>query len=191
MQILRMRMGCDDTLCDREVALDCEDCPYSYVCCCAFDVALTEEEAQRLDSVTLPDGTPALRRQQDGSCCYFDLNTKRCTVWDQRPDVCRRYSCLKDRRALSIQSVGLPLRQQPGFGGSVRVCLSVAVLDADSKHRTSPMMVHDSKSGVNSTCAVKTIEVVSSPTEAIQVVQGLVRAIIKNRLGGDDQSADS
>lgn len=183
----RMRMGCDSTLCEKEVILDCGNCPYGYICCCAFDVALTDDEALRLENTVLSDGTKVLKRKSSGECFYFSCTqqgcTNKCQIWDERPEVCRKYSCLKDRRAICISSGSQPLQKQPNFGGRVRVCISVAVLDSESKHRTTPMMVHDVKSGLGGVCAVKTIEIVESPENAVKMAKDIVEQIINNRLG--------
>lgn len=36
-------------------------------------------------------GIFTLARHSSGACCYLDLTTRRCTIYEQRPDTCRRH----------------------------------------------------------------------------------------------------
>lgn len=45
-----------------------------------------------------------MRRLADGWCAALDRNTMRCTIYEQRPDICRDYemgdnACLEERAA--------------------------------------------------------------------------------------------
>lgn len=39
-------------------------------------------------------------------CYYFDLDTRLCSIYHNRPDACRRYDCKADKR---VQASWLPL----------------------------------------------------------------------------------
>jgi len=85
---------------------DCSKCP-AY--CCSYDrIIVTKRDVNRLakhfgvDDETalnrftkLVDGEQVLRHQKDeiyGSVCMFlDVKTRRCTVYEARPGVCREY----------------------------------------------------------------------------------------------------
>ena len=77
-----------------QVLLDCEEgrrmgCE-SY--CCCLIVRLSEEEAKAFG------GRRVLGKDADEKYCeYFDRETKRCLIWEQRPSVCRSYNCNTDR----------------------------------------------------------------------------------------------
>ncbi len=90
---------------------DCASCrPLCAAICCrgyAF-VSLTEEEAQsgryQYKEATENCGCAictrmrelgvrcALRKLSDGSCVYLD-GTRRCSIYDHRPETCVKYSC--------------------------------------------------------------------------------------------------
>ena len=44
-------------------------------------------------------------------CWYFDLDTRLCSIYHNRPDVCRKYRCDQDTR---VQSQWLPLMRGEG-----------------------------------------------------------------------------
>jgi len=86
---------------------DCSKCP-AY--CCAYehipvtkrDIArlakhhgLTPEVAEKRFTKKVPDGYRVLRHQKDTvyktACRFLDLETRRCTIYDARPTVCRTY----------------------------------------------------------------------------------------------------
>jgi len=85
---------------------DCSKCP-AY--CCSYDrIIVTKRDVNRLakhfgvdDETALNrftkvvDGEQVLRHQKDeiyGSVCMFlDVKTRRCTVYEARPGVCREY----------------------------------------------------------------------------------------------------
>jgi Fe-S-cluster containining protein len=58
--------------------------------CCRLHVRLNEAERARFE------GAGTLEKNEDGLCTYIDKNTFRCTIWDQRPGVCREYTCNDD-----------------------------------------------------------------------------------------------
>lgn len=67
-------------------------------CCSMFNVYLNAEEVQsgrfRWDLAE----PYRLLRQPDGACVYLDRETRHCAIWDQRPAVCREYTCASDQR---------------------------------------------------------------------------------------------
>ncbi len=85
---------------------DCSKCP-AY--CCSYDeIVVTERDVARLAKhfelepdvalkrfTKIASGTQVLRHQKDavyGTVCRFlDKKTRRCTVYEARPGVCREY----------------------------------------------------------------------------------------------------
>lgn len=86
---------------------DCSKCP-AY--CCAYDhIAVTKRDVKRLAkhhgiapevaekrfTKVVSDGTRVLRHQKDTVyktiCRFIDLETRRCTIYEARPAVCREY----------------------------------------------------------------------------------------------------
>ena len=77
------------------------DCDTRYrqcggACCRLYDVYLTDEEV-RSGRYRWDLARPyRLERRDDGSCSYLDLSTMKCTIWSERPTVCRGYTCHSD-----------------------------------------------------------------------------------------------
>ena len=85
---------------------DCAQCP-AY--CCSYDRIIVEKrdlrrlanhfgitpEAAATRFTKTVEGEPVLRHQKDeiyGTICMFlDLNTRRCSIYEARPGVCREY----------------------------------------------------------------------------------------------------
>jgi Fe-S-cluster containining protein len=89
---------------DPEVAPDTEvvDCDARmHVChavCCKLKFALSSDEVEQ-GVVKWDIGHPYIIRQSStGYCCHNDAETGGCGVYEDRPGVCRRYSCRRDGR---------------------------------------------------------------------------------------------
>jgi len=67
--------------------------------CCTFDFALSTVDLDE-GVIRWDYGQPYLirKRASDGYCVHEDPVTRRCTVHDYRPRVCRSYDCRDDRR---------------------------------------------------------------------------------------------
>ncbi|MBX3159321.1 MAG: YkgJ family cysteine cluster protein [Deltaproteobacteria bacterium] len=81
-----------------EVRIDCDSRQHACqsACCRLYRVNLTAEEV-REGQVFWDLAVPyALPRRPNGDCVYLDPTTIKCTIWAQRPSVCRQYSCDKD-----------------------------------------------------------------------------------------------
>ena len=81
-----------------EVLVDCERRhPTCHSACCViYRVHLTAPEVragQLLWDLTDPY---RLVRKQFGRCAYLDEERQQCTIWENRPQVCRGYSCATD-----------------------------------------------------------------------------------------------
>jgi len=63
--------------------------------CCQLFVPLSINELLRGLQPQSPLST-LLRQEADGYCTYLDRASQRCTVWHDRPLVCRRYDCNAD-----------------------------------------------------------------------------------------------
>jgi Fe-S-cluster containining protein len=81
------------------VPVNCEErIPYCKAVCCRLRFALSVEEIE--DGPLKWDlGRPYYNRQgPDGYCQQCHSETKACGVYEQRPTVCRQYSCAGDTR---------------------------------------------------------------------------------------------
>ena len=84
------------------------------VCCRTVVVPLSREEiaSGRYQSVEL-QGLTVLKRNDDG-CVYLDGN--RCSIYAERPLICKRFDCTKERWVLSPEaarrtSEGMPWKE--------------------------------------------------------------------------------
>jgi hypothetical protein len=80
-------------------AIDCEArIPYCKAVCCRLPFPLTIEEIES-GPVKWDLGRPYINRHgNNGYCHCFDDASNGCTVYDDRPTVCRQYSCAGDER---------------------------------------------------------------------------------------------
>jgi hypothetical protein len=77
-------------------------------CCVFHKVVLTADEV-RAGKVWWDLAAPyALPRTATGQCAYLDDKTLACTVWNDRPHVCRGYSCRDDDKIWSDFAGGVP-----------------------------------------------------------------------------------
>ena len=67
--------------------------------CCSFTFYLSHEDMEE-GIVSWDYGTPYLIRQKpDGSCIHF--NNGKCSIYENRPAVCRLFDCRQDKRIWS------------------------------------------------------------------------------------------
>ena len=66
--------------------------------CCKLQFALSAEEVES-GNAKWDLGRPYFaRKESTGYCTHNDPEKKSCQIYDDRPTVCRRYSCAKDER---------------------------------------------------------------------------------------------
>jgi len=66
--------------------------------CCKLDFALSTSEIEA-GQVKWDLGRPYfIRREADGHCTHINRTTKVCSLYSDRPSVCRAYSCANDKR---------------------------------------------------------------------------------------------
>lgn len=66
--------------------------------CCKLNFALSVEEIES-GKIRWDLGQPYfIRQNQNGYCCHVDGESKGCTIYNDRPGVCRKYSCANDAR---------------------------------------------------------------------------------------------
>jgi Fe-S-cluster containining protein len=83
----------------REAEVDCfERHPICKGGCCYLDFALTWPEVEA-GVVEWDDERPfSIRHCADGYCTHWDQKTHLCKIHEDRPQVCRGYSCRNDKR---------------------------------------------------------------------------------------------
>jgi len=85
---------------DAEVT--CANCE---ACCCRLEVMLITDTGVPDHFVEIDKwGSPTMARLEDGWCAALDRNTLKCTIYENRPWVCREfemgeYACLTERAA--------------------------------------------------------------------------------------------
>ena len=90
----------DTTLPESEVA--CANCQ---ACCCRLEVILISETGVPDHYIEIDKwGGMVMARLDDGWCVALDRNTMLCTIYENRPLVCREfeagsYECIEERTA--------------------------------------------------------------------------------------------
>ncbi len=83
----------------RAVSIDCEN--RVHLCkaaCCRLRFALSVQDVEE-GKVKWDLGHPYMIRQDaEGYCYHFAHNTCRCSIYENRPVVCRAYDCRQDKR---------------------------------------------------------------------------------------------
>ena len=66
--------------------------------CCKLNFALSVEEIES-GKVKWDLGQPYfIRHEKHGYCSHLDLDKKCCSIYNDRPSVCKKYSCANDQR---------------------------------------------------------------------------------------------
>ena len=75
-----------------------ERMPICHAVCCKLGFALTPPEVES-GKVKWDLGFPyMIRHESNGYCSHNDTTTGRCSIYADRPSLCRRYSCAGDQR---------------------------------------------------------------------------------------------
>lgn len=85
-------------------------CASCEACCCRLEVMiLTETGVTDEFIVTDKWGSSSMERLDDGWCAALDRNTMLCTIYENRPWVCREfeagsYECIVERKQMQRKS---------------------------------------------------------------------------------------
>lgn len=81
-----------------EVKIDCEN--RVHLCraaCCRLRFPLSKQDLE--DGVEWDKNAPYMnRREDDGYCYHLNRDDARCSIWTQRPLICRAFDCRDDHR---------------------------------------------------------------------------------------------
>jgi len=82
--------------------VDCEArLPICKAVCCRLKFALSQEDVEK-GQVKWDIGHPyVIRHNGSGYCCHNDPVARTCSVYEDRPTLCRSYSCRHDKRIWS------------------------------------------------------------------------------------------
>lgn len=84
---------------DNELVIDCESrYPICKGVCCKLWFALSVQDLQEKIvkwNYSYPYG---IAQGQDGYCIHFDHSSYKCTIYENRPLICRTYDCRGDKR---------------------------------------------------------------------------------------------
>ena len=96
---LALRVDPDEPGEKPDVLVDCDArMPVCHAICCHLKFPLTVQEVDA-GNVKWDIGHPyIIRHESNGACTHNDTATGRCGVYENRPAVCRNYSCAGDTR---------------------------------------------------------------------------------------------
>ncbi|KKO50654.1 Fe-S oxidoreductase [Arsukibacterium sp. MJ3] len=89
------------------VTVTCASCQ---ACCCRLEVMIISDTGVPKQHIAVDEwGGETMLRLDDGWCSALDRDTYRCTIYQQRPWVCREfatgsYECLTERAEQGIAS---------------------------------------------------------------------------------------
>ncbi|AVO54398.1 YkgJ family cysteine cluster protein [Ectopseudomonas mendocina] len=87
-----------------EPSVSCSTCA---ACCCQLEVMLIGDTGVPQRYIETDDwGGEVMRRLDDGWCIALDRDSMRCTIYAQRPLICREFElgaaeCLEERRGIA------------------------------------------------------------------------------------------
>lgn len=102
-----------DDLTSIDDTVSCSAC--DAVCCRLTVVVMPEDPVPRHMVERTPDGLEVMARGEDGWCVAVDENRMCCSIYDQRPGVCRKFAmgsayCLAERENYARDTArGIPL----------------------------------------------------------------------------------
>ncbi|ACK69224.1 protein of unknown function UPF0153 [Gloeothece citriformis PCC 7424] len=84
---------------DEFIPVNCQErLPICQAVCCKLDFALSPQEVES-GQIKWDLGRPYfIRQEKEGYCTHNDPETKGCKIYENRPSVCKKYSCAKDER---------------------------------------------------------------------------------------------
>lgn len=83
--------------------ISCSNCQ---ACCCRLEVMIISDTGVPARHIAVDEwGGETMRRLEDGWCSAIDRNTFLCTIYENRPWICREFEmgsdeCLDERAAL-------------------------------------------------------------------------------------------
>ncbi len=86
-----------------EAAVSCANCA---ACCCQLEVMLISDTGVPRRFIAIDEwGGEVMRRLDDGWCAALDRDSMRCSIYAQRPLICREFAmasaeCLDERRGM-------------------------------------------------------------------------------------------
>ncbi len=87
------------TLVQTKEPIDCDArLPLCRAACCRLRVPLSRQDVDEEIAQWDPDKPFLLRLRDDGYCVHCDASSHRCTIYEQRPGICRTYTCRTDKR---------------------------------------------------------------------------------------------
>jgi len=94
----------DTTIAHRQLPDERVSCATCAACCCRLEVMLLGDDGvpdRYIDEDTW--GGQVMRRLDDGWCAALDRDSMRCTIYAQRPLICREFElgsadCLEERK---------------------------------------------------------------------------------------------
>lgn len=85
------------------MTIDCDKCPEKGSCCGPFQMKKDFVEKHKTDFQVIPEKTYEVGNTitfltSDFGCVFLNRTTKKCSIYDDRPEVCKLYGISKDLR---------------------------------------------------------------------------------------------
>jgi len=127
---------------------NCNDCKYEQICCSSdgWMIGLTADEVKRFPHTRTPTGQFSIASGPDGYCIYRDPETGKCRTYDDRPFVCKRFSCQgKEEEMTKLLEKHKEIRKNldAKFSGF----FVAFIFKTEKQKMASSMMIRDLESG--------------------------------------------
>lgn len=127
---------------------NCADCKHEQICCSsdAWVISLTMEETKKYPHSKLPNGQFVIASAPDGYCIFRDPESGKCRSYNDRPMVCRRFTC-KDREK-EMGELLIKHREIRNNLNATHAGFFVAFIYRTDKQKiTSPLIIRDAETG--------------------------------------------
>jgi Fe-S-cluster containining protein len=127
---------------------NCGDCKYEQICCSsdAWSISLTLDETKKYPHSKLPNGQFVIASAPDGYCIFRDPATGKCRSYNDRPTVCRRFTCKdRDKEMETLLNKHRDIRRN--LDATHSGFFIAFIFKTDKQKMTSSLIIRDTETG--------------------------------------------
>lgn len=127
---------------------NCSDCKFEQVCCSsdAWIITLTMEETKKFPHSKVGDGRFVIASGPDGYCIFKDPETGKCRTYNDRPLVCRKFTC-RDRDVEMTKLLEKHKEIRSNLNSTHSGYFVAFVYQTSKQKMASQMMIRDMETG--------------------------------------------
>lgn len=127
---------------------NCTDCKYEQICCCsdAWTIGLSPAEVKKFPHTRMHSGQFSIASGADGYCIFRDPKTGKCKTYDDRPMVCRKFSCNgKDEEMSKLLHKQTEIRKN--LDATVSGFFVAFIFKSEKQKMASSLVIRDMETG--------------------------------------------